>query len=229
MSCRVMVDLRAEIVVMVQFVVHPSVRALADQIGESLTYPSIASDQGAHCQSGSSWHQDKDIGLELDSPTRSPVPLHHLIELVSMVRLYAGVDYVLGIRALMTSGSLYSVFPLARSALDAFAYVSWKPAFVQELRVNRALLDHKSSLEQEKRRLEGLLKITERDGHTHHAARVKSDIALSTDDYTTAIASAASSLWRLRVSGRPLRAGLEEIESRARLLPAPTRSVRSGA
>ena len=61
----------------------------------------------------------------MDSPTRSPVPLHHLVELVSMVRVYAGVDYVRGIRALMTSGSLYSVFPLARSALEAFAYASW--------------------------------------------------------------------------------------------------------
>ena len=183
-----MVDLRAEIVVIVEFEVHPSVRALADQIGDCFTYPSIASDKGTHCHSGSSWQKDKDIGLELDSPTRSPVPLHHLVELVSMVRLYAGVDYVRGIRALMTSGSLYSVFPLARSALEAFAYVSWiwKPALVQELRVNRALLDHKSSLEQEKRRLKGLLNITERDGDTHHAARVKSDIALSTDDYTTA-------------------------------------------
>ena len=118
----------------------------------------------------------------------SAVPLHHLVELVSMVRVYAGVDYVRGIRALMTSGSLYSVFPLARSALEAFAYVSWiwKPALVQELRVNRALLDHKSTLEQEKRRLKGLLKITERDGNTHHVARVESDIALSTDHYTSA-------------------------------------------
>lgn len=173
---------------MVEFVVHPSVRALADQIGVCLTYPSIASDKGTHCQSGSSWQEDKEIGLELGSPTRSPVPLHDLVELVSMVRVYAGVDYVRGIRALMTSGSLYSVFPLARSALEAFAYVSWiwKPALVQELRVNRALLDHKSTLEQEKRRLEGLLKITERDGSTHNIARVRSDIVLSTNHYTSA-------------------------------------------
>ena len=90
---------------------------------------------------------------------------------------------------LMASGSLYSVLPLARSALEAFAYArwTWKPALVQELRVNRALLDHKSTLAQEKKRLEGLLKITKRDGNNHHhVARVESDIAISRDRYTSA-------------------------------------------
>lgn len=90
-----------------------------------------------------------------------------LVVLGSMPTISLALDYVQGICRLLDSGTVYSVFPLARAAVEGFAYASWvwKPALVPELRVHRALLTHQASLEQEERRLMKLCEAADQASH----------------------------------------------------------------
>ena len=69
-------------------------------------------------------------------------------EMVCQFRLLAAMDFMSGVASLMsTAGSVYSVFPLSRAAIECAAYVTWilEPDISAQQRAYRGALDHRES------------------------------------------------------------------------------------
>ena len=68
--------------------------------------------------------------------------------MVCQFRLLAAMDFMSGVASLMsTAGSVYSVFPLSRAAIECAAYVTWilEPDISAQQRAYRGALDHRES------------------------------------------------------------------------------------
>ena len=131
-------------------------------INDCYCYPPIQPTTSISAAPHSPWGQTRQGAAPLPSGPVSPYRTwFDLVEGVTYSTIDTCVDYVRGIQTLICSPSLYSVFPLARSAAEGFAYTSWvwHPGLALEQRLHRAALLHHHTLTQEGRRLRKMQKI----------------------------------------------------------------------
>ena len=136
---------------------------LARSLDDCFCYPPIQSMDPAVATPSSLWGQAKQQVMSLPSGPVSPYDTwFDLVEGVTYPTITTCLDYVRGIKALIGSDSLYSVFPIARSAAEGFAYVGWvwQSGLVLEQRIHRAALLHHHTLKQEGRRLREMQQIS---------------------------------------------------------------------
>ena len=139
---------------------------LADSLGDCFSYPPIETMASTIAAAGSPWQLAKQQPPALPSGPVSPYNTwFDLVEGVTYPTINVCMDYVRGVQALIRSGSLYGVFPIARSAAEGFAYADWvwRPGLVLEQRIHRAALLHHHTLAQEGRRLREMQQVFGRD------------------------------------------------------------------
>lgn len=146
----------------------PRACALAEAVDDCLQSAwQMFDTQGPKHSQDSPWGQDQAQATDPPWSLKLVDSWPGLVVLGSMPAITLALDYVHGIRRLLTSGTVYSIFPLARTAMEGFAYASWvwKPALVPELRIHRALLIHRKSLEQAERRLVRICETADQESH----------------------------------------------------------------
>ena len=151
---------------------------LARSLDDCFCYPPIQSMDPTIATPSSLWRQAKQQVMSLP---RGPVSPYNtwfdLVEGVTYPTINTCLDYVRGIKALICSDSLYSVFPIARSAAEGFAYVGWvwQSGLALEQRIHRAALLHHHTLTQEGRRLREMQQISgiDRDAQDSVAADLR--------------------------------------------------------
>ena len=151
---------------------------LANSLGDCFCYPPIQSMATTIAAVDSPWWLAKQQPPALPSGPVSPYNTwFDLVEGVTYPTINTCLDYVRGIKALICSDSLYSVFPIARSAAEGFAYVGWvwQSGLALEQRIHRAALLHHHTLTQEGRRLREMQQISgiDRDAQDSVAADLR--------------------------------------------------------
>ena len=151
---------------------------LARSLDDCFHYPPIQSMDPTIATPDSPWRQAKQQVMPLPKGPVSPYNTwFDLVEGVTYPTINTCLDYVRGIKALICSDSLYSVFPIARSAAEGFAYAGWvwQSRLALEQRIHRAALLHHHTLTQEGRRLREMQQISgmDRDAQDSLAAGLR--------------------------------------------------------
>ena len=104
---------------------HPAVAEVGQLLGEFLGSYELAR-SGVSPTPDSPWRAEEDMGLPPTCrPGMSGSILTHAT-LSTHLRMLASMDCMTGIVSSIEAGtSLYSVFPLARTAVEGFAYAAW--------------------------------------------------------------------------------------------------------
>jgi len=128
---------------------HPAVAEVGQLLGAFLGSYELARREVSPTPD-SPWRAEEDMGLP---PTRRPGVSGSILThatLSTHLRMLASMDCMKGIVSSIEAGtSLYSVFPLARTAVEGFAYAAWilDPRITGQQRALRGAQDHKKSTE----------------------------------------------------------------------------------
>ena len=128
---------------------HPSVVEVRDVLGTflgryDLAWSSVIPRPGSPCAL-----EEQQLPPSSRADASSSILVH--ADMAIQLRLLVATDCMKGIVALVDPGtSVYSVFPLARTAMEAFAYGAWllEPEISPALRAYRGAQEHKESAEQ---------------------------------------------------------------------------------
>lgn len=146
-------------------------------------------------QQGSPFELEKQL-LPLSSRAGTGTILAHA-EMVCQFRLMAAMDFISGIASLASAAaSVYSVFPLSRSAIECTAYVAWilEPEITAQERAYRGALDHYESTRESRDNLQRYSQLGLDEDQSRQIARDIAGFELKLSDIERDLSRAGDSL-----------------------------------